>query len=91
MVLQGWPPGGHSNRLSCCCNKVYFLLKYLVLCLRLRGWHRRFGGGGAGRAGVGRPLGGWALGQGRAGSRWSCLRRRGSRASGRRRGTARSE
>lgn len=42
------PRGGHSNHLSCCCNKVYFLLKHLVLCLRLSGWHRRFGWGGAG-------------------------------------------
>lgn len=60
-------PGGHSNRLSCCCNKVYFLLKHLVLCLRLSGWRSR--PVEAGRAQMGRPLGGPALlrsGAGRA-------------------------
>lgn len=59
-------PGGHSNRLSCCCNKVYFLLKHLVLCLRLSGWRSRLGRGGAGpgRAALWRP--GLRAGVGRA-------------------------
>lgn len=56
-------PGGHSNRLSCCCNKVYFLLKHLVLCLGLSGWRSCPGGGGAG---PGRAAPGLRSGAGRA-------------------------
>lgn len=61
-------PGGHSNRLSCCCNKVYFLLKASRgVCGSVGGCPGRGGAcaGGAGRAQVGRPLGGRASGRGR--------------------------
>lgn len=70
-------PGGHSNRLSCCCNKVYFLLKASRgVCGSVGGCPGR-GGACAGGAAPWRPGLRSGAGPGRA-----ALRRRGSPASG---------